>query len=768
MKGISNDHRKIAVLILLLLAAYAPAAAQNLGATVTISASQLGASFSVDGTNYLAPMSAVWPAGSKHTLAVQTATQYAPGARTRYTFGGWTANGQQIPGGGIVTVTADPSVTTYLASFLVEYDLTVNAPFCNGTPGCTTPGTVYVNNAPLTATDTFYSSGTSVQLVAVPNDGYVFGGWDAGPDAVVQGALNTVSMKEPVSVTPHFQIARTINLATIPAQLNVLADRTTVPTPSAVQWGWNTTHSVGAITPQMDLQGLYWVFQSWSDGGAPTHAYQVAAVTVADTLTATYVRGASVNFSTSPAGLKLTIDGRDNWPTYGFVWGVGETHHLSATQRVTDAQGRVYTFSAWSNGGAAGQDITVPASAADTGLRFVATYTPTSHITVTSTANITVKVDGVDCPTTCDLDKPFGAAVHVTAPGSLPVTDGVRQDFNGWPGSGSMSSDWTYTLGADPLSVNLTYHLMNRLAADSAPPNGASWTMQPASGDGYYDASSAVTVLVSALPGYRFRTFTGDLGGSKPAGVVAMNQPRFVHAQLDRVPFIAPAGIGNGAGNTPQTGVAAGSVVSIFGQSLAADTVTGPTSPLAQTLDGVTVQMAGRLLPIFFVSPTQINVQLPDDTPAGTPTLTVSSAGNPDVQASFTVVRNAPGLFGQTVQNQSFAVAFHQDGTPVTTDAPAQHGELLTVYGTGLGPSSPSRPEGFAVPSTPGYMIQDSVSVSIGSSTVSAENAFAAPGRVAIDAVQFRLGDDAPTATNATLSVQVNGQNSNTVLLPVQ
>jgi len=41
-------------------------------------------------------------------------------------------------------------------------------------------------------------------------------------------------------------------------------------------------------------------------------------------------------------------------------------------------------------------------------------------------------------------------------------------------------------------------------------------------------------------------------------------------------------------------------------------------------------------------------------------------------------------------------------------------------------------------------------------------------GKQGIDAVQFRLGDGAPTATNATFKLTVNGVDSNTVMLAVQ
>jgi uncharacterized protein (TIGR03437 family) len=138
------------------------------------------------------------------------------------------------------------------------------------------------------------------------------------------------------------------------------------------------------------------------------------------------------------------------------------------------------------------------------------------------------------------------------------------------------------------------------------------------------------------------------------------------------------------------------------------------------------------------------------------------------VNASFTAVRDAPGLFEQAVNGQSFAVAVHADGSAVTAGSPAGRGELLTVYGTGFGPTNPVRPLGFAVPQTPPFVLVDAASVLVGDAVIAAENAFAEPGSVAVDAVQFRLSKDAPAATNAPLRVNINGQLSNTVLLPVQ
>ena len=48
---------------------------------------------------------------------------------------------------------------------------------------------------------------------------------------------------------------------------------------------------------------------------------------------------------------------------------------------------------------------------------------------------------------------------------------------------------------------------------------------------------------------------------------------------------------------------------------------------------------------LIYVSPDQINAQLPGDLEPGDYRLTVRTEGMPDVKSDFTVVRNAPGLF---------------------------------------------------------------------------------------------------------------------------
>ncbi|MCX6630624.1 MAG: hypothetical protein NTW28_23660 [Candidatus Solibacter sp.] len=764
MKKLNWTYVPIFVIFALSMTAVAILRAQAQGSITRITPVPEGPEYSVDGQPYTRASSAAWPEGSKHTLWVPYATQMGH-VRTRYVFRGWEFAGGPIPFNP-VTVTASPSISEYRALFDVLYGLGVALFNCPDPTHCDSPGTISVDGALYNSTeDVYMPANSTVVLQAFPKPGYVFLGWLPGTNQAITGFQNTVTLTGPLTVYPRFQVARKVNLTTDPPELVLLADRAPVPTPSALDWAIDSVHTVGANSPQRDKFGKIWVFQSWSDGGELDHAYTVASSSTPASLTAKYVAAAGVAILTLPVGLQIKVDGQYNaLNPYYFAWGAGEKHHLEAPAQQTDAQGRVWQFSSWSNGGKATQDIVVPEDAAANGLRLTATYTPLTKLTVNSSlSGLSVKLDGVECTTPCETLRDVGTQVRVSAPASVSQGDGARSDFDGWPGT---PGDLVVTLGDAAVTVNANYHLFNRLSAASDPVNGAVWTVLPASADGFYRANSNVALSLTAQPGYRFRRWDGDLSGTIPSGVVTMSAPRVVKALLDPVPYIAPAGVGNAAGTTPQTGMAPGGIISIFGVNLATETVVAPDGMLPQTLGGLTVRVGDRILPLFFVSPQQINAQLPDDLATGNQVLTISPAGAAEVRAPFTVVRNAPGLFPVTVNGQAMAMAVHENGSPVTADAPARPGELLTVYGTGFGPAERTRPEGFPIPQTPAYSLADGVTVQVGEVATPAEKAFAVAGRCGIDAVQFRL-DSAATGT-ATLRITVNGADSNTLLLPVR
>jgi uncharacterized protein (TIGR03437 family) len=194
----------------------------------------------------------------------------------------------------------------------------------------------------------------------------------------------------------------------------------------------------------------------------------------------------------------------------------------------------------------------------------------------------------------------------------------------------------------------------------------------------------------------------------------------------------------------------------------------GPASPLAQTLADVTVSVASRALPLFLVSPEQINAQLLSDLPEGKQNMTVKWVGRPDVNVEFTILRNAPGLFRRLKDDKAYAFAFHESEGDVTTEKPARRNEAITVLGTGFGPYTRPAFDGFALPAEMKLQLVDAVEVLLGDAVLVPEFSGAAAGQIGVNAVRFRIPEGAPANSSVELRVRINGRVSNTVLLPLE
>ncbi len=157
------------------------------------------------------------------------------------------------------------------------------------------------------------------------------------------------------------------------------------------------------------------------------------------------------------------------------------------------------------------------------------------------------------------------------------------------------------------------------------------------------------------------------------------------------------------------TTVAAGSLASMYGAGLAPATAEAASQPLPESLGGITATVmdaAGtqRAAPLVYVSPSQINLLVPDDTAPGAAIFTVANGGS--TIASTAMVQNvAPGLFSANGSGAGVAAATavvtqaanpaNQSPVPVFTcqgsscvSVPIQLGVdtpvYLTFYGTGI------------------------------------------------------------------------------------
>jgi uncharacterized protein (TIGR03437 family) len=167
-------------------------------------------------------------------------------------------------------------------------------------------------------------------------------------------------------------------------------------------------------------------------------------------------------------------------------------------------------------------------------------------------------------------------------------------------------------------------------------------------------------------------------------------------------PSISAAGIVNAA--TYATSIAPGALAALFGSNLATQASQAASLPLPRQLGSVSITVNGTLSPLLFISPSQINFQVPAGTPVNTPvSVVVTNNGVPSSPASLTFLPNAPGIFGLSgaVDTTTSPAVFHAlTGLPVTPLSPATAGEFLVLAATGAAIDDPP-PDGTAAPVSP-------------------------------------------------------------------
>ena len=142
--------------------------------------------------------------------------------------------------------------------------------------------------------------------------------------------------------------------------------------------------------------------------------------------------------------------------------------------------------------------------------------------------------------------------------------------------------------------------------------------------------------------------------------------------------------------------VAPGAIVSLFAQAIASDTSVVDALPLPETLDGVSVLItdsAGveRAAPLYFVSPSQVNVYLPEELALGRATVALTRQDGSSVSGDLLVRMAGPGLFTANVTGQGVGLfsALRADENGVQTDLPVfaydQNSQTFTPVPISLG-----------------------------------------------------------------------------------
>ncbi len=238
-------------------------------------------------------------------------------------------------------------------------------------------------------------------------------------------------------------------------------------------------------------------------------------------------------------------------------------------------------------------------------------------------------------------------------------------------------------------------------------------------------------------------------------------------------PAISANGVVNGASFQP--GVVPGSWVTIQGSNLASTTDTWANAivngNLPTSLDGVSVSIGGQPAYIYYISPTQINAVAPN-VGTGSMQATVTNSGGTSAAANVDVSTVSPAFF---LWAGKYAVATRQDGSLAVKNGtfgsatiPAKPGDVLILWGTGFGPTSPAAPAGVQTPSDQIYSTANPVTVTLGGIPATVYGAALSPGYAGLYQVAIQVQPSAPSG-DLPLVATINGaQSPQNVTLTVQ
>lgn len=232
--------------------------------------------------------------------------------------------------------------------------------------------------------------------------------------------------------------------------------------------------------------------------------------------------------------------------------------------------------------------------------------------------------------------------------------------------------------------------------------------------------------------------------------------------------YINPTGIVNAASFAPFTaGVADGEFISIFGTNLAPSTVVASTVPYPTQLNNVQVIINGVAAPLYFVSSGQISAIVPSGDPYSLARIQVINNGT--ASNVVTTVFGAPGstptgIASPGVYNyppaSGYAAAVDTNtGTIVTESNPANPGDTVEVFLSGLGTVYPTVPDGAAPPISPLSYTVNTVTADVSGTNATVVFAGLAPTLAGLYQVNVTI-PSTTTAGDNFLDISVSDPNS--------
>ncbi len=267
-----------------------------------------------------------------------------------------------------------------------------------------------------------------------------------------------------------------------------------------------------------------------------------------------------------------------------------------------------------------------------------------------------------------------------------------------------------------------------------------------------------------AQPGYDLATGLGSVDAFNLVTAGGWRSDAAVTSEIDAEGVLNAASYARGAP------VAPGSLAAVFG-SFALDSATiAPALPMPPILSGLTLKAGkGYPVPMIFVSPTQVNIQVPWELEGEeAASLTAVIGGRAGAAVPLPLTAFAPGIFTVTGTGSGQGTILDLANHIVDASNPAHPGNILQIFCTGLGAVSNRPPSGQAALASPPSETLSTPAVTIGN--VAAEVLFSGltPGQVGLYQVNVRMSPSTPKSSNVPVVLSIGGVSSNVVSITVR
>jgi uncharacterized protein (TIGR03437 family) len=208
--------------------------------------------------------------------------------------------------------------------------------------------------------------------------------------------------------------------------------------------------------------------------------------------------------------------------------------------------------------------------------------------------------------------------------------------------------------------------------------------------------------------------------------------------------------------------VAPGGLISVYGQQMSPVNIATQQIPLPTALGESCLTVNGIAVPMLFVSSQQINGQLPVNV-AGNATMTLKTPGGVSDNFYFSILPAAPSIFrsGTAGPETGIATVFRDDnGQLITPTNPIHPGDIITIYATGMGHTSPPVDSGMPAPADPLSRTVIAPAVTLGGVSLNVTFAGLVPGEVGVNQINASVPGGVPQGMDIPLVVTQAGSST--------